>query len=253
MCRVAPLLCLILIASLVTRARADIEVIATDRPSVTESSVVVPRGALQIENGLQATDNAGQWTLDLPESFLRYGLLQNTELRFAVPDYFLHLPVGGSSASGFGDVAVGVKQQLGPLGGFNLSVIPFVSLPTGARGISSGGHDPGVQLPWSRALTPDWTVAGQLAAYWPSEDGTRNYTSELTLLLDRQLSAPWDAFIEYAADIPQRGGSRQVLHVGTAYKLAPHHQLDFHAGLGLTHAAPRSFLGVGYSYFCLTR
>jgi hypothetical protein len=249
MCRLALLLCVSLIAEV--RAAADVA-ITTDRPSVTESSTVVPRGSLQLESGLQATDNAGQWTLDLPESFARYGLLESTELRLAVPNYFLHLPVAGSTASGFGDLGVGVKQQLGPLGGFNLAVIPFISLPTGARGISSGGYDPGLQLPWSRALNSDWTVAGQLAAYWPTEDGTRNYTTELTALIDRQLRLPWDAFIEYAADIPQRGGSRQLLHAGTAYKLAPHHQIDFHAGVGLTHAAPRGFLGVGYSYLCRT-
>jgi hypothetical protein len=248
--RLASLLCVCLVA----HVHADTEVtLATDRPSVTESSVVVPRGALQIESGLQVTDSTGQSTLDLPESYLRYGLLENTELRLAVPDYFLHLPVEGSSASGFGDMAIGVKQQLGPLGGFNLAVIPFLSLPTGARRISSGGYDPGLQLPWSRSLPADWTVAGQLAAYWPTQDGARNYTSELTLLFDRQLRAPWDAFIEYAADIPQHGGSRQLLHVGTAYKLAPHHQVDFHAAVGLTHAAPTSFVGVGYSYLCLTR
>lgn len=247
-------LALLLCVSLLAQARADIEVtIATDRPSVTESSVVVPRGGLQVESGLQATDNAGQWTLDLPESFVRYGLLESTELRLAVPNYFLHLPVGASSASGFGDLGVGMKQQLGPVAGFNLAVIPFLTLPTGARAISSGGYDPGLQLPWSRSLTSDWTVAGQLAAYWPTEDGARNYTSELTLLIDRQLRVPWDAFIEYVADIPQRGGSRQLLHVGTAYKLAPHHQIDFHAAAGLTHAAPRSFVGVGYSYLCSTR
>jgi hypothetical protein len=73
------------------------------------------------------------------------------------------------------------------------------------------------------------------------------------VLLDRHLRAPWDAFIEYAADIPQHGGSRQLLHVGTAYKLAAHHQLDFHPGAGLTHAAPRSFFGIGYSWLGLTR
>jgi hypothetical protein len=88
---------------------------------------------------------------------------------------------------------------------------------------------------------------------WPTQGGERNYTSELTLLLDRQLRAPWDAFIEYAADLPQHGGSRQLLHVGTAYKLAPHTQVDFHAAVGLTHAAPGSFIGVGYSFLCLTR
>ena len=247
--RLAPLLCVGFIAPV----SADSDVITTDRPSVTESSVVVPRGALQIESGLQATDNAGQWTLDLPQSFVRYGLFQNTELRLAVPDYFVHLPAGSSTVSGFGDVAIGLKQQLGPVGGFDLSVNPFVSLPTGARGISSGAYDPGLQIPWSRTLTSDWTAAGQLAAYWPSEDGSRNYTSELTLLFDRQLTTPWDAFIEYAADIPQHGGSRQLLHVGTAYKLAPQHQLDLHAGMGLTHAAPRSFLGIGYSWLGPTR
>jgi len=236
---------LLLCVSLIAHVHADTEVtLATDRPSITEWSAVVPRGGLQIETGLQATDNAGQWTLDLPEAFVRYGLIENTELRLAVPNYFLHLPVGGSTTSGFGDLGVGVKQQLRPLAGFSLSLIPLLTLPTGARGISSGGYDPGVQLPWSRALTPDWTVAGQLAAYWPTEDGTRNYTSELTVLLDRQLRVPWDAFIEYAADIPQRGGSRQLLHAGTAYKLAPQHQIDIHVAVGLTHAAPRGFLGV---------
>jgi hypothetical protein len=236
------------------QAGADSEVtISTDRPSVAEYSPVVPRGAVQIESGSQATDNAGQWTLDLPEALVRYGLLEGTELRLALPNYFRHLPVGDSTASGFGDLGLGVKQQLRPFAGFNLSLIPSLTLPTGARGISSGGYDPGLQLPWSRALSSDWTVAGQLAAYWPTEDGRRNYTSEITALVDWQLSVPWDAFIEYAADIPQRGGSRQLLHAGTAYKLAPHHQIDFHAAVGLTSAAPRSFLGVGYSYLGLTR
>ena len=245
---------LLLCVSCLPQARADTEVtLSTDRPSIADWSPVVPRGALQIESGLQATDNTGQWTLDLPETLVRYGLIENTELRLAVPNYFLHQPVAGSTTSGFGDLGIGVKQQLGTLAGFNLLLIPLLTLPTGARGISSGGYDPGLQLPWARSLTSDWTVAGQLAAYWPTEDGSRNYTTELTVLIDRQLRVPWDAFIEYAADIPRRGGSRQLLHAGTAYKLAPHHQIDFHVAVGLTHAAPRGFVGVGYSYLGLTR
>jgi hypothetical protein len=248
--RLAPLLCV----SFIARVQADGGVtIATDRPSVTASSTVVPKGGLQIESGLQATDSAGQWTLDFPELLMRYGLLEKTELRLIAPDYFLNLPVEGSGAPGFGDTTVGVAQQLGPIGGFNLALIPFVSLPTGARRISSGGYDPGLQLPWSRALPANWTVAGQLASYWPTVDGTRNHTSELTLLLDRQLpDARWDIFIEYVADLPQHGGSRQLLHLGTAYKPSPHHQIDLHAGVGLTHAAPTGFVGFGYSYLCLT-
>jgi hypothetical protein len=34
-----------------------------------------------------------------------------------VPDYFLNLPAKKSSVRGFGDMAVGVSKQLGPVGG----------------------------------------------------------------------------------------------------------------------------------------
>ena len=225
--------------------------IATDRPAVAESSVVVPEGALQVENGMLTTDTQGHHVLDLPESYVRYGLWEKTELRLTVPDYFHDLPTGSGTASGFGDTALGLKQQLGPLAGFDLSLIPFVSFPSGARQISSHGYDPGLQLPWSHALPASWTAAGQLAWYWPTAGGTRNSTGEATFLLDRQLTAPCDAFIEYAADFHQHGGSSQLLHVGTAYKLTAHQQVDFHAAVGLTQAAPRSFVGIGYSFLLL--
>jgi len=243
----------VVLLSRFTPANADTAVtIVTDRPAVTESSVVVPQGALQSENGVLLTDSGGQYVLDLPESYLRYGLLEKTELRLALPDYYHNLPADDATTSGFGDTSIGVKQQLGPVAGFDLSVIAYLSLPTGAERVSSHGYDPALQLPWSRSLSTNWTLAGQLAAYWPTQEGRRNYTSEATLLLDRQLSAPWDAFIEYAGDFPHRGGSSQLLHVGTAYKLNARQQFDLHAAAGLTEAAPRWFIGVGYSFVCLT-
>ena len=99
---------LLLCVSLIAQARPDTEVtLATDRPSVADWSVVVQRGALQIESGLQATDNAGQWTLDLPETLLRYGLIANTELRLAVPNYFLNAAVGLTNAAPRSFVGVG--------------------------------------------------------------------------------------------------------------------------------------------------
>jgi len=237
-----------------TLARADAAVtIVTDRPAVTESSLVVPQGALQSENGMLLTDSGGAYVLDLPESYLRYGLLEKTELRLALPDYYYHLPVGAATTSGFADLSFGVKQQLGPVAGFDLSLIAYLSVPTGANAVSSHGYDPALQLPWSRSLSANWTLAGQLAAYWPTQDGRRNYTSEATLLLDRQLSAPWDAFIEYAGDFPQQGGSSQLMHVGSAYKLSARQQIDVHVAVGLTAAAPRWYAGVGYSFMYLTR
>ena len=48
--------------------------IVTDRPDVTESSIVVPKGSLQIENGTMWTSNHGSQTFDLSESLIRFGL-----------------------------------------------------------------------------------------------------------------------------------------------------------------------------------
>ena len=62
--------------------------IATDRPTVTNSSIVVPYGSLQAENGFLETDSQGQNIADAPETLLRLGVAAKTELRFTVPDYF---------------------------------------------------------------------------------------------------------------------------------------------------------------------
>lgn len=202
-----------------------------------------------MENGLLLTHANGEDVVDLPETSLRFGLLDRTELRFAVADYFHSLPTGPPAVSGFGDIAIGLKQQLGPTrDNFNFSAVLFLSLPTGANLISSHGYDPGVQLPWSRQLSTNWTAGGQAAFYWPSLAGSRNFTGEFTFALDRQLTRPWDVFVEYAGDFPERTGSRQILHLGSSYKLSARQQLDFQLGAGISAAAPHLFVGLGYSF-----
>jgi len=208
----------------------------TDRPAVTNSSVVVPAGSLQVEGGFLETGNQGQSIVDGPESLIRFGVASKTELRFTAPDYYYNLSTRGSS--GFGDLAFGVKQQLGPTPhGFDVSVIVFISFPTGGATVSSGGYDPGLQVPWSCSLSTHWTAAAMFSLYWATQGGTRNLTGEATILLDRRLTGPWDAFVEYAGDFPELGGPRHLLHFGTALKVTKRQQLDFHVGVGLSPAA----------------
>jgi len=217
--------------------------ISTDRPAVAASSTVVPKDSLQMENGFLISN---PHTFDGPETSIRFGLTGSTELRFSAPDYYFNT----SSGSGFGDVTVGLKQQLGPAGGFDVSLIAFLSIPTGAHAVSSHGYDPGLQLPWSRKLSDNWTAGGQFALYWPTGQpgNRRDLTGESTFLLDRQLTKPLDAFVEYAGDFPQRGGPRHLLHFGAAYKLTPRQQVDAHVGIGLSAAAIDHYFGIGYSF-----
>jgi hypothetical protein len=223
--------------------------IATDRPTVTNSSIVVPYGYLQTENGFLDSYSQGQNTADGPENALRFGIAAKTELRLEVPDYFYNVTNGGGPGTGFGDVALGVKQQLGPTpGGFDVSATVFLSFPSGAKSVSSGGYDPGAQVAWSHGLSAKCSAAGMFSMYWPTEGGSRNVTGEATILLDRQLAGPWDVFAEYVGDFPERGGTRQFLQIGTSLKLGKNQQLDAHYGVGLTPAAVHHFVGIGYSF-----
>lgn len=225
--------------------------INTDRPAFADSSVVVPKGSLQIENGFLETTALGQQGFDFPESQFRFGLGDKTELRFSVPDYYQNFLFAQGFGSGWGDSLAGIKQQLGPFHGFDISLVAALSFPTGGHSASSHGYDPELQLPWSLKLSTNWTAAGMFSVYWPTQDApqntTRNTTGQATLLFDRQLTAPWDAFVEYGGEFPRMGGPIHLLHFGTAYKLTPHQQIDLHGGAGLSSAAPSYFIGFGYS------
>jgi hypothetical protein len=128
-----------------------------------------------------------------------------------------------------------------------VSLIPSLSLPTGANQISSHGYDAALQLPWSHALSKNWTAAGQLAVSWPTISGRHDTTGQASVYFDRQLTAPWDAYVEYSGAFPQRGGPQHILDIGSAYKPTPHQQLDLHVYIGLSAAVPDYSVGVGYS------
>jgi hypothetical protein len=246
-CRVLNLLAGLLFIPMLTAVaplHGQTSPIATDRPAVTDASVVVPKGSLQVENGIQTTTAAGERAIDAPESLVVFGLTDATELRFTVPDYFR-----GASGSGFGDLALGVKQQIGhTASGLDVSLVVSLTFPIGANAVSSHGYDPALQMPWSQKLSGNWTAAGMLSMYWLTQSGVRNLTGESTFLFDRQLTGSWDAFVEYAGDFPEHGAPRHLLHFGTAYKLGPLQQVDLHVGAGLSRAAVDHFIGIGYSF-----
>jgi hypothetical protein len=62
--------------------------IATDRPDVTNSSVVVPQGSLQSESGVNWTARQGATVIDGPTTRLRLGVAHCTEILLDLPNYF---------------------------------------------------------------------------------------------------------------------------------------------------------------------
>jgi Putative MetA-pathway of phenol degradation len=129
-----------------------------DRPGMNTPPCVIERGHVSAEASF------ADWTHDksaasvddqllIGDLALRYGVAKHAELRLAWTS-FGHLRsrdrVTGlvDSASGVGDVTIGVKRNLLGLdgAGFALAVVPSITLPTGGAALGAGDWHGGLQV-----------------------------------------------------------------------------------------------------------
>jgi hypothetical protein len=233
-------------------ARADTcptarDEIATDRPDVTNSSLVVPMGSLQGENGVNVSVRDGGRTIDGTNTRWRLGVAPCLELLLDVPTYFAN--IRGPGDSGFSDVAPAIKWQVSPIPGkVDLSVVFGVALPTGAVEIAGRGAQPYFQVPWSWELRDGWGLSGMLTEFFrPSELTTRRIT-QTTFVIEKKVTERASLFVEYVGDYPENASPSQLLNSGGLYRLSKTQQVDFHIAFGLNHNAPGFIVGLGYSF-----
>jgi hypothetical protein len=223
------------------------EEIATDRPDVTNSSLVVPEGSLQNENGVNFSARDGARTVDGTNSRWRLGVAPCLELLVDLPTYFAN--VRGPGVSGFSDVAPALKWQVSPMPGtVDLSLVFGMALPTGASDIAGRGAQPYLQMPWSWELHDGWGLSGMLTEFFRPSDPTTKRITETTFAIEKKVTARASLFVEYVGDYPENAGSSQLLNSGGLYRLSPTQQVDFHVAFGLNHNAPSYIVGVGYSF-----
>jgi hypothetical protein len=221
--------------------------IATDRPDVTNSSLVVPTGSLQSENGVNLSARRDAQMVDGTNSRLRLGVAPCLEVLVDLPSY-VAAPRGRGN-SGFSNVAPAVKWQISPLPGkVDLSATFGVGLPTGTADIAGPGAQPYVQLPWSLKLNGGWGLSGMVTTFFRPSDPAARLTQEATFVVERQIGERAALFVEYVGDFPSRGGASHLINSGGAYRLTPTQQVDFHVGFGLNRNAPDYFFGLGYSF-----
>jgi len=248
--RIEALLIAALCAPLAAPARASdcpgAATIATDRPDVTNSSLVVPTGSLQLENGVNRLVGTDATTVNLPNSRLRAGLADCLELLADLPGY--SGPTRGRAPSGVSDLTPAIKRQLPALPGeFVASAVAGIALPTGDPRIAPRGVNPYLQVPWSRELVGGWGLSGMVTAFWLPHRDRAEPTVEPTFVIGRQLDAQTELFVEYVADIVPHASTGQLINTGGALRLTPTQQIDIHGGFGIAGDAPRWFIGLGYS------
>ena len=217
--------------------------IETDRPDVTNSSLVVPRGSVQVENGVNWTVHQPGQIFDGPETRVRVGAFRCGELLVDVPNYIRS--TGGSSSSELSALVLSAKRQLfieSP--SFSLSVTAGLGVSGIGIGAADREYTPYIQLPWSRSITDDWSVNGMVTVTWSTAAKT---SYEPTFVLERAVGRRGDLFAEYIGDYTSQATASQILDVGGGWHITSKQMLDFHIGVGLTRNSPRRYVGVGYS------
>jgi hypothetical protein len=228
--------------------------IVTDRPDFTESSEIVPKGGFQFESGISFegddVDGVSSRGVGAPSALLRIGLGGRTELRLG-GEGFISEAVQGVRASGYSDFEMGAKVRLFNQDqiGFDLALLPIVSLPTGADGFTSGGVDPTVKVTWARELAAGFGLTGNVNFSSLTDEEGRFHQEAVSLSLGHDLFAGWGGYFEaYGFSRLERGAGRAItINGGFARPVGDRLQFDIEAGRGVTSAAPDWFIGAGFA------
>jgi len=250
--------------------------IATDRPDVTNSSLVVPEASFQSENGINVSHRDGASVFDGTNTRLRLGVAPCLEILVDVPNYFATLGRwGGADYSGIGpaprpalsgppvylvahrggadfgftDVIPAIKWQISPdPGKFDLSMTAGAGLSTGAKRLAGAGTQPYIQFPWSKELENDWGLSGMITEFFHPSDAFSKTISEATFVIEKKLAEKTSVFIEYVGDYPGEESPSHLFNSGVVYHLTRTQQVDMHFGIGLNRNAPDYVIGAGYSF-----
>lgn len=222
------------------------DAVTPDRPGFTNGSDVVPKGRVQVEGGVtrniySASSGAGHAT-DGPETLIRTGLNDKTELRITLPNY-----IWPSGTSGFSDGAVGLRYKFyqSKDGNTKFAFTPSFSVPIKSAVTTSGHVDPIFLLSGQTTSGARWGISSNLIFSYPTQNGGRlaNYTA--TTQVTYALSGPLAVF----GDVYDNGVSGSlpspIADAGFTYKIANNAQLDIETGRGLGGMAPVQFYGGG--------
>jgi hypothetical protein len=230
-----------------------------DRPHIADSSVNVPQGLMLQENGFQQLyANRKTGTFDFPETLMRLGISNKTELRFNTPNYVsqslasLNSNLGNSSfdSVSFQNMQAGFKRRLGPIGPtkFQIAVNPYVSIPSDFNN-QSRRVDGNIKFPFSQEINEHWDIEGMESFFDPTGlDGHRNFDWQNSLVLNRSWGRQKNVFIEYVGDVFEHGPMSNLIHFGGAYRPTRRQQIDTQFGFRMNNAAPIAFFGFGYSF-----
>jgi hypothetical protein len=238
-----------------------------DRPGIDTPPCTIATGHLSVETSLADWSHASDTdsitdTVLLGDLALRFGIGGRAELRVAWTP-FGHVRTRDrangsvSTASGSGDVTLGVKRNILNPSGDHLSIalLPSVSLPTGGEALGAGTWSAHLQLPMSLAaghglsllLTPEIDAAangdgsGQHLAFGTAGGISFSPVAHLNVALEAAVMQNQD---------PSGTSTQERAGASAGWMLSNNFQIDFGAEVGLNQAAGdhRLYLGIARQF-----
>lgn len=234
--------------------------LATDRPDKTESPITVDGGHVQIEMDFvtYTRDRSRQGRVEQVSAAplnLKLGIGHTADLQLLVEPYLSRreqAAAGGRRAntSGFGDVTVRYKQNLvGDDGGRTaVALMPFVTLPTAARGLGVDRMEGGLIVPVStKVFGLDLGLMSEIDLV---SDGRKYIPSAIhSATLGFDLGPQWGLYTEVYTEqsFAQRAATVVTFDAGLTFRPAADIQFDLGVNLGVTSAADDVMAFVGLS------
>ncbi len=225
--------------------------IEPDRPDVSESAKLVPRGAFQLETGIAFSreSKAGERAERRAEveAELRIGVTRQFELDLRV-EPFVRLR-DSEEDTGHGDIALGFKYRFveafeGSPWPPDLAVKPFVKLPVADAPIGTGRPDFGLLLLATFELPSEFELEVNVGGVAVGQTRPNGYLGQalVSASLSRDLIAGLSGFAELFFNSAEERDGRDHLgfNTGLVYRLTRKLALDV--------AVQTSLLGQGPDY-----
>ncbi|WP_299437706.1 transporter [uncultured Aquimarina sp.] len=217
--------------------------LVTDRPDQTESPTVVPKGYLQIETGAfyedAGEDAFKQKTTTFNTTLLRYGLLDNLELRIGWDFAETKTEINGTELddveSGLSPLLLGAKIAITEEKGWlpEIGLLGHLYLPFTA-GKDFRPENTGVDFRFSFAhtLSEKSSFSYNLGAAWGDDSPEAAYV--YTIVYGYSITDSLGIYAELYGDFPEDSSANHLWDAGFTYLLSDSIQLDATVGSGIT-------------------
>ncbi|MBD3328000.1 transporter [Candidatus Peregrinibacteria bacterium] len=243
--------------SLLSKAQDKVPELITDRPDQTESSSVVPHKSLQIETGFvmenNETDFIEQKSFAYNTTLLRYGLLENFELRLGMEYLGEKLSIKNTDTTntifGFSPIYTGFKIKIADEDGWRpeIAFLGGLVLPfTADKDFKPDYSAANIRFSFAHTLSDKFSIGYNLGAEWDGETAIPAYFYSVALGIG--LTDKLGMFVEGYGLLPEEVDSENLFDAGFTYLLFPNFQLDLSGGIGLNDNAVDNFLSFGLTY-----